>query len=68
MDTLKEIELSRRSVRVTWCACERCQALGPRSISYARHGIQCTVTLSSECCLNASEDPDDMRVRLPLNL
>ena len=38
-------------VWVTWCSCERCAALGPRSITLVRHhGREQTSVLHAECC------------------
>ena|SRR6185312_11979513 len=38
-------------VLVTWCSCERCAALGPKSITLVRHrGREQTSVLHAECC------------------
>jgi hypothetical protein len=59
MEGCKRIELNRRAIKVTWCACKRCQAFGPRTMSHMRHGREHIVTLRSDCCrIGFVEEPD----------
>lgn len=38
------------AIQVTWCACERCLGLGPRSITLHARGRERTIELARECC------------------
>lgn len=46
----KVVELPYESIKITWCACERCLALGPRSMTLHRGGREKTFALQGECC------------------
>ena len=44
------IELDFDTVRVTWCVCEHCAALGPKLITLVRKNRQYTSNPHAECC------------------
>jgi len=50
MQSRKEMELEVDTVRVTWCVCERCAALGPRLITLVRNNREYASSLRPECC------------------
>ncbi len=50
MHTLRGMELEVDVVKVTWCACERCAALGPRLITLIRNNREYTSSLRADCC------------------
>ena len=58
MRSHKETELEIDGVRVTWCPCERCAAVGPRLITLVRNSRAYTSRLQADCC----------RVKRPLEL
>jgi hypothetical protein len=50
----RALELPSVAIKVTWCACARCLALGPRWMTLNKGGHETTVALSGECCGNAT--------------
>jgi hypothetical protein len=49
MYTSKELELDPEAVKITWCACEVCNALGPRYMTVVRNQFEYTVQLNDHC-------------------
>ncbi len=43
-------EFEAQAVKVTWCACERCNAVGPRQMTVVKNKREYSVTLQFECC------------------
>ena len=56
MHSPEEMELGDDSVKVTWCACENCNSVGPRVLTLVRHHHEYSVQLCSECCPLVPED------------
>jgi hypothetical protein len=56
MHTSKELGLHDEAVKVTWCACEICNATGPRSLTLVRNHHEYTFELNSRCCDAEHED------------
>lgn len=56
MHTPKELELHNEIVRITWRACERCCAAGPRSMTLVRGHYECTIGFDARCCTHAGEE------------
>lgn len=50
MHSTKELELHAEAVKVTWCGCARCCAMGPRFMKLVNDQRELTVELSSHCC------------------
>ncbi len=50
MRSLKEMELPIKAMRVTWCICESCGAMGPRFITGVRNDRTFLTRLRRECC------------------
>jgi hypothetical protein len=46
MHASKELDLDAEAVRITWCACERCNAVGPRFMTVIRNRHEYTVQLN----------------------
>ena len=57
------ISLDTDTVRVTWCTCDKCAALGPQRITVIRHGREYLRTLRAECC-DVCTDPRDSELYL----
>ena len=55
MHSAKELVYDE-SVKLTWCACEVCSAVGPRFMTLVKNHHEYTVELSSRCCDLAFED------------
>jgi hypothetical protein len=55
----KGTEFKTDAVTVTWCSCERCLALGPRTMTLTRMGRECIVSLHAECCSTPPRDRVD---------
>ena len=55
MHTTQGLEF-RDEATVTWCACERCNAAGPRRITLIHDNQEYTVDLRSDCCASSKED------------
>jgi len=53
-------KLEADSIRVTWCSCEKCMAMAPKSMTIIRNGRSRTIRLHSECCRNSQDDIFDM--------
>jgi hypothetical protein len=49
MQASKELELDPESVKITWCVCEVCNALGPRYMTVVRNRHEVTVQLNDHC-------------------
>jgi hypothetical protein len=56
MHSSNELELKDEAVKLTWCACELCNAVGPRFMTLVKNHHEYTVELSSQCCDLAVED------------
>jgi hypothetical protein len=56
MHSLKAMNLRGEAVKVTWCACERCLALGPHTMTLVRNGRAREVALRTDCCGTALDD------------
>jgi hypothetical protein len=52
----KELELNDESVKVTWCACESCNSVGPRTVTLVKHHHEYTVRLDADCCTSSLEE------------
>ena len=52
----KAMDLRDGAVKVTWCACERCLAVGPRTMTMVRNGRAREVSLRTDCCGAAVHD------------
>jgi hypothetical protein len=50
MPALGKMEFEREAVTITWCACERCRSVGPRSITLIKHQREYEIELTSDCC------------------
>ena len=50
MQSPMEIELEFDAVRVAWCMCERCGALGPKLTTLVRNDREYRSSLQSGCC------------------
>jgi hypothetical protein len=51
MQTPAKMEFTEGAVKVTWCMCEHCAALGPHLVTVVRkHGGEQTQTLEPYCC------------------
>jgi hypothetical protein len=58
----RALELPSDAIKVTWCACANCLALGPRWMTLNKGGRETTVALIRECCgtpLFGEECPDE---------
>ncbi len=53
MHPQRDMEFEAEAVKVTWCACERCNAIGPRQMTVVRNRREYSVTLRFECCAPA---------------
>ena len=49
MQASKELELDPESVKITWCACDVCKALGPRYMTVVRNRHEYTVQMNDHC-------------------
>lgn len=49
MRVSKELDLDSEAVTITWCACELCNAVGPRYMTVVRNRHEYTVELSDHC-------------------
>jgi hypothetical protein len=56
MHSSKELDLHDEAVKLTWCACELCNAVGPRYMTLVKNHHEYTVDLSSQCCKPGVED------------
>jgi len=50
-------EFHDETVTLTWCSCEFCNSVGPRSMTLVRNHHEYTVELHSHCC-NPGVDED----------
>jgi hypothetical protein len=50
------LELQDQAVKITWCSCELCSAVGPRSMTLVRNHHEYKLELSSQCCKPAVDD------------
>ncbi len=56
MHSSKGLELRDEAVEITWCACEMCGAVGPRSMTLFENQREYQLELSSQCCKPAAGD------------
>jgi hypothetical protein len=49
MHSLKTLEIKDEAVKITWCACAVCSAVGPRFMTLIRNH-EYTVELDTHCC------------------
>jgi hypothetical protein len=56
MHSSRELELREDAVKVTWCACEHCNAAGPKSMTLIRNHHEYTVDLDLHCCTPNDEE------------
>ena len=49
-------EFHDEAVTLTWCACELCNSVGPRSMTLVRNHHEYTVELHSHCCNSEAEE------------
>jgi hypothetical protein len=57
----KQKELLDSAVKITWCMCARCLAVGPRTMTLNRNGHEYTVSLHTECCDISAHSPQHDR-------
>lgn len=50
MRSTTEMELEVGVVRMTWCECEHCAAMGPRLITVVRNNREYVSNLRTQCC------------------
>jgi hypothetical protein len=46
----KTLERPGHAAKITWCACERCLALGPQPVTLKQGGRARTVSFRHTCC------------------
>ena len=56
MHSSKGMELQDEAVKITWCTCEMCSAVGPRSLTLVKNQREYKLELSSQCCKTAMGD------------
>jgi hypothetical protein len=56
MHSRKGLELQAAAVRITWCTCELCSAVGPRSMTLVKNRHEYQLELDSRCCKPAMGD------------
>jgi hypothetical protein len=56
MHSSKGLELQDEAVKITWCSCELCSAVGPRSMTLVKNHHEYQLELSSQCCKLAVGD------------
>jgi hypothetical protein len=49
--------LGADAVTVTWCSCERCLAVGPRTMTLTKMGRERVISLHTDCCRTTACDP-----------
>jgi hypothetical protein len=59
MHASKELELDAEAVKITWCGCEVCNAVGPRYMTVVRNRHEYTVQLNDHC---RGSDPEEVLV------
>jgi hypothetical protein len=57
MNASKELEFEAQAVKITWCACERCNAVGPRYMTVVRNRHEYTVQLNDHQRRSDPEEP-----------
>jgi hypothetical protein len=56
MHSSNGLELQDEAIKITWCTCELCSAVGPRSMTLVKNQHEYRLELSSQCC---GPTPDD---------
>jgi hypothetical protein len=54
MHPLHAVDFGKEAIKVTWCTCERCLAMGPRSVTLVKNGREKTLNLRGDCCLTSN--------------
>jgi hypothetical protein len=50
MHSSKSCQLQDDAIKITWCNCDLCSAVGPRSILVIKNQHEYQLELSAQCC------------------